>query len=553
MNEQQSSRLVGTGRAWVYKVRADAPVYAQASGEWLDFFQDDASVWGGSWATKNAESRFNFGELRPGDRIWAYQAQSNEPQGSRVIIGLAEVVAVTASKEHPSESDLILRPVIRLTTGLRIHEVRSEHPILRTASAFLPGHAGTLYELEPKEHRAILELCNEQRLLPDSMRAHRSSARESLAVKRPAEGDRTIHEAVKAPDGAPAAGVEVYVEEHDGSYWHAATTDEQGRFLIRVNEDMPVAAVLLLDPRHQWSGCRLDVGLLLGDSPHRHRPDHISLRPTTEVSGHVRDADGHSAPGMLVTAVPSRKRPKFEHGVTQTVTTPDGHFVLSGVWREPVMIEVAAPGRLDECLSTPIDAALVRSLELQLPQLFTLDIEIRDDSGAYLEGADVWIGGETVGTRRVRTTDGYGRARFEGLPADRYLIAVGVPDARFAHTNVEVEVPHQQEVAISLRPSGSITGVVLGSGQRPSPGALVQAVGFLDPEDASATMPMAVEAITDAQGRFALEGLSARSYLLSVIGTGEHEKLGCQRQDVPSGTRDLRLILRPEDDADAVR
>jgi hypothetical protein len=151
--------LAGEGRGWVYKVNANAPSYASAWGDWDDFFDSGIEdSWGGSWATGNAESRLNFDDLRPGDRIWAYQTASPRRLRGRRLVGIAEVVRLEPSKAERGETDLILRPIEQFDPGVLIHEAKQHVAALKRASAFKPGHAGTLYALQPDEHRALVEV-----------------------------------------------------------------------------------------------------------------------------------------------------------------------------------------------------------------------------------------------------------------------------------------------------------------------------------------------------------------------------------------------------------
>jgi hypothetical protein len=159
MTAARRKRLQGTGRGWVYKVNASGAENARAWGDWDDFFDDNVqSSWGGSWASGNAESLNNFGDVRRGDRIWAYQTRSPRPGRSRRLVGVAEVVRVEPSTVLPGETDLILKPLERFEPGIAIHEVKLQVGTLKNASAFKAGHAGTLYALEPREHKALVDV-----------------------------------------------------------------------------------------------------------------------------------------------------------------------------------------------------------------------------------------------------------------------------------------------------------------------------------------------------------------------------------------------------------
>jgi hypothetical protein len=153
------SILRGTGRSWVYKNNASGANNARAWGDWDDFFDEgQKSAWGGSWATNNAESLSNFAEVRPGDRVWAYQTRSMRRGRSRRIVGIAEVVRLRPSIDEFGETDLILRPLERFEPGLPIHAEKTQVAALQNASAFRAGHAGTLFSLQSHEHEALVDL-----------------------------------------------------------------------------------------------------------------------------------------------------------------------------------------------------------------------------------------------------------------------------------------------------------------------------------------------------------------------------------------------------------
>lgn len=159
MTRLSRRQLSGTGRAWIYKVNASNPEYASAWGDWDEFLRPgNEGRWGGSWATGNARSLRNFDDLRKGDRVWAYQTASPRPGRGRRILGITEVVRVVPSQEFPDKTDLYLKTIARFDPGLKIHEEKKNDPVLSQASALKPGNVGTLYDLEPREHKRIVDL-----------------------------------------------------------------------------------------------------------------------------------------------------------------------------------------------------------------------------------------------------------------------------------------------------------------------------------------------------------------------------------------------------------
>jgi protocatechuate 3,4-dioxygenase beta subunit len=161
---------------------------------------------------------------------------------------------------------------------------------------------------------------------------------------------------------------------------------------------------------------------------------------------------------------------------------------------------------------------------------------------AMLMGADLAASLDAV------TTGGDGRFTLRGLPAGEASISVQKPGLRLGLAEDLPLEPHRGTDAgdIVLAHGSRIAGVVLDPRGGPLPGADVSVSSMarivLDRIEDIPRRQMGQEsgqsATTDADGRFEVGGLGGGTYTVHVVAEG-YDVLS--REDVPAGTRDLRM------------
>ena len=191
------------------------------------------------------------------------------------------------------------------------------------------------------------------------------------------------------------------------------------------------------------------------------------------------------------------------------------------------------------------------------PRVTSLDVTVHDPKGQPLEGAFVLaapvtgayvpFGGLAADRIRSTLTGREGKARLESLPPGPWNVTVRArgfvpqPLRRIA----------SGPLLVRLEKGGVITGVVLDAERRrPVARARVAIDGGLSLPDAWQEEASRVEATTDAQGRFTLEGIGRLPVRINARAPGFGR---AERDDVRAGARIELFLFRGATLAGAVR
>ncbi len=141
-------------RLFVYKCRNDPETRFSAYGDWesMVFEPNQTTPWGGSWATNRASSKRLFEEeIKKGDLILAWQTNKKS------AIGVCEV---TGLKKTSRGQELVIRPIERFPSPVRLHELKkTTFPELQNIAALKQGNVATLYETSREEAWQLLKAC----------------------------------------------------------------------------------------------------------------------------------------------------------------------------------------------------------------------------------------------------------------------------------------------------------------------------------------------------------------------------------------------------------
>ncbi len=236
--------------------------------------------------------------------------------------------------------------------------------------------------------------------------------------------------------------------------------------------------------------------------------------------------------------------PQWER-IATTRTDADGNFVIEGLDPHEVDLRVTASG-------------YVRSKQRVAPSHDELTLQLR--RGAVLAGSVV-SEGQAVAGAQVRTktttleTDGAGSFRLDGAVPPRESLIVSARGYIATGLYVDLDADTASDpVVIELAPAAIVSGVVLDREGAPVAGALVSVassgfnpmmfMGLANQETLEAPTPTA---LTDANGRFELDGLAGGSLSLRAEKPGFlAEKVSDLVATVGSELTDVEITLTKE-------
>lgn len=142
-------------RVWVYKCNGSEETPWVARGDWAKFFhRPGGGTWGGERSTRNPQSLKIIRErMKPGHLALCYQTDRRE------MVGVCELVRfVHTPRGFRKGRNLILKPLEKFPTPVKIHELKNVIPGLSRVRALKPGPK-TLYEVNDQEAQIILSAC----------------------------------------------------------------------------------------------------------------------------------------------------------------------------------------------------------------------------------------------------------------------------------------------------------------------------------------------------------------------------------------------------------
>ncbi|MFO7566429.1 MAG: carboxypeptidase regulatory-like domain-containing protein [Enhygromyxa sp.] len=335
------------------------------------------------------------------------------------------------------------------------------------------------------------------------------------------------------------------------------------------------------EPLADWIGVGDDGGFTLtGVTPDSYRvtvecEDHLALdeyapievsegappsvellvRPGLRVAGRVVDHAGEPVGDSEVQAIPT------DGNMTQAPpsvrSTPDGSFVLTGL--DAIRYQVAVVA--SPFAPTPSESVVVDLSKAPAPTEHELELELELDAGATLEGTVTDDRGQPItkarvepiplrggfqwGHRKQARTDGQGRYRIEGLAAGAYRVEVGrARSETYRHPGQSAEDPEGVLVELAKGESRQldievvaaklvITGTV-SSMEGPVNDAFIvygrmsdseASSGWGDRQQTRGKLYEERPIMTDADGKFRIEGLQEGRYLVLAERRGGGEAL----------------------------
>ena len=360
---------------------------------------------------------------------------------------------------------------------------------------------------------------------------------------------------VTAPDGAPIAGVDVWVSPtgtgagagaqtaEDGTFTTGAVAPGDYRVQFSANGPDSVWATQYWDGQWTWSDATV-LTVTEADVPLRSGVDAVLVRAAT-VTGIVTGSDGLPAAGTCVNAVVTRPGGGYD-GVGNASVAADGTYRLTGL--PPVPMTVVFQSCADDGawvaewwndrpspeladFFTPLPGETTAGVDAQLAAPATIRGQVRGATGEPLAGicvqatADGWFGGlartneagdyflhvARVGTYRVQFVD------CNDVPV---WAAEWWDDARTASDATVIALSpgdFVDGVDATLAPgeTGTIRGVLQDVAGRPMVGACI--VAYL-PDQYARFVPVA------ADGTYEVADLPSGTFALAALGCGEGEE-----------------------------
>jgi protocatechuate 3,4-dioxygenase beta subunit len=373
-----------------------------------------------------------------------------------------------------------------------------------------------------------------------------------------------------ARSGAPIAGASVSLEDFiTGS--RATTTDATGAYLLPAVQSRVVMAVRApgyADFRdNPFAGAALSAGSGPGAGPGEAIRD-FALEPGTAVLGTVRDAEGKPVEGALVRLRSAATgAAAFQQAASLRelwdYADREGRFRIRGVPPARIFAEAEAPGydlgRSAERDVRPGEAAT--GFDILLLRAARMEGHVLRRDGAPVPGARITVardpgdsndpGAEwrALGQGVYGFSDERGAFAVEGMPVGNILVRVEAEG--FATLTVRKQgVPAGAKFAgemLELAPAFTITGRVVDAAGRPVTTVWVRALHTASPD--GVVSKQLLGARVEADGTFLLVNLPEGTYTLEVRQGGPpgaataYENL--LRENVPAGSRDVLLALRP--------
>jgi len=306
---------------------------------------------------------------------------------------------------------------------------------------------------------------------------------------------------VDAETGQPIEGVGIHVSETPAGRGESIPpTDAEGRYRLRVLPGKttvhPGGAEGYVSP--DFGRSRIEVVVEDADAA---LPD-ITLEPGVQVTGRVVDEEGEPVADAEVVHTASDLT---FHSPART--DGSGEFTVGWVAPDQAFTARARKGDLMTAAPVPVDAAGEEPLELVIREGAGVRLAVRvvDGDGNPIEGAEVnayWRAEDWGMYPTLGETGADGRLVSEvQWPEGSYQMVATAPGCSKVETDwweaVSGETHDFGEVAL-IRAGGVVAGRVVDANDQPVAGATVRNSG---------DGPQAVQAQTDDQGRFRLEGL----------------------------------------------
>ena len=267
----------------------------------------------------------------------------------------------------------------------------------------------------------------------------------------------------------------------------------------------------------------------------------LTLERGAAVLGKVVDQAGAPRAGIEVWRfVPGHE--SFAAGEKEKVAVsgPDGSFVVSGYWSgQKARLLLTGPGGAAQSIEESAGGSSAAVLTLRIPRSAASGRVLSPD-GQPVPGADVFaihILDPTSGSSYIPTVtraDAAGRFSYELIEDGLYTFAATSQDfARGALKEVTLPAGGRLDgLEVVLKPGATITGRVLTPDGKPAARAAVHDLDSVQSTEA------------DAEGRFHLGWIPLSYPFVTLQAVWQGSSGGASQ--VPSGTKDLTVVLRPK-------
>ncbi len=349
-----------------------------------------------------------------------------------------------------------------------------------------------------------------------------------------------VNEAGQRLEGAQVKAVKAGdPDTHDFLGGGSAKTDAQGRFQIQGLGSGSYEVVAQLNGYLDGRSEPLDMAEGASRSGVK-----VKLAAARSVSGTVTDAQRRPIAGARVTAIDTSAGTRKESNVSDE----NGQFTVGNLGGDPVELLAEAEGYGKQTLH---DVATGKSgVEIQLMALGGVKGIVVDGDGkpvkafsARAEPIDIDAGYETPRTSFKTFSGAEGGFEIPNLPPGSYTINVQSPGYRGAQAeNIRVAAADVADVGVlRLQAGGMLNGRVIDAYGTPVPDATVTVIGGASRLPGARGGASATTATTDADGRFAFEGLKGGATKFRVSKPGY---LSTDSDSIDPNTLASELVLR---------
>ncbi|QSQ11831.1 carboxypeptidase-like regulatory domain-containing protein [Myxococcus landrumensis] len=495
------------------------------------------------------DGRFQVGPLPPGSYLVLISKEGWIPALEELPLGV-EDAEVKLRRRHRLSGQVV-------ANGVPVPSVE----VLAASASALTG-APPLRTTSDEQGRFSFELGTGHHTLTAEQDGRYALAQVKLPVSPPSNVLLKLGEALHAEGtvfndaGGTVAGAKVSLERpgHGGKEL-SVVTDANGRY--RVGPLQPARWTFVL----QAEG-HLDMleGEVLEVKPGM-RPLDFMMKRAASITGRVLDPAGRPVPGLHLELERDTPEEPVEYELQEgTFSGRDGRFVLDasepGEYRVliredhflPARIAVKAPSTgVDITLSegASVEGTLTDARGLPLPGFYMSVIPLAEE------------GSDPANRMEATTTDAQGRFHRKGLTPGRYrVLAERETDSVDQAVWTDVEVTKDTVVKVALRrpEEHALEGVVVDVEGKPVERVGVRATSVEAPGrlETSCFRKDIVGVLTDAHGRFILQGLTQGRHTLNAMRVG-HTFLperssggtaGANGLEVSEETRQVRLVVK---------